>query len=62
MNCSVRGRASCGRDGLFEHCLSTTSVTGRITSIWQRRAQARLAVVLAARGQRCDMESIDRCA
>jgi len=57
MNCSVRGRASCGRDGLFE-----TSVTGRITSIWQRRAQARLAVVLAARGQRCDMESIDRCA
>jgi hypothetical protein len=26
------------------------------------RAQARLAVVLAARGQRCYMESIDRCA
>jgi hypothetical protein len=39
MSYAVRGRASCRRDGMFEHCLSTTSATDRITSIRHRRAR-----------------------
>jgi hypothetical protein len=33
MSHSVRGRASCGPDGMFEHCLSTASATGRYASL-----------------------------
>ena len=85
----MRGRASCGRDGLFEHAcrqhplLAESRRSGSIVRVVTDgldvvavriqyictvvvrvvlRAQARLAIVLAARGQRCYVESIDRCA